>query len=80
MRENYASELRVRSRCEFPFLTQSFAYRKLVENHSVEGEVLVVYRVQGAPHHPCLDFVLLVRQELQLYIRVAEGREDRGSP
>ena len=62
------------------FLTQAFAYRKLVENHSVEGEVLVVDRVQGAPHHPCLDFVLLVRQELQLYIRVAEGREDRGSP
>ena len=80
MRENYLSELRVRSRGEFSFLTQAFAYRKLVENHSVEGEVLVVDRVQGAPHHPCLDFVLLVRQELQLHIRVAEVKEDRGAP
>ena len=51
MRENYLSELRISSRGEFSFLTQAFAYRKLVENHSVEGEVLVVDRVQRSSHH-----------------------------
>ena len=51
--------------------------RELVEVNSIEGEVLVVDRVQSAPHHSRLDFVLLVRQQLQLHIWVAEVKEER---
>jgi hypothetical protein len=51
---------------------QSRNYLQLVELHAVEGEVLVVDGVERAPHHPRLHLVLLLGQQLQLYVGIAE--------
>ena len=47
------------------------SHRQLVEVDAIEGEVLVVDWVEGAPHHPGLHLVLLLGQQLQLDVRVA---------
>ena len=47
-------------------------YRQLVEVDTVEGEVLVIDRVECSPQDPGLNLVLLLWQQLELDIRVAE--------
>ena len=47
-------------------------YRQLVEVDAVKGEVLIVDRVESSPQDPGLHLVLLLWQQLQLDIRVAE--------
>ena len=54
-----------------------FSHRQLVEVDAIEGEVLVVDRVEGAPDHPGLHLVLLLGEELQLDVRVAGEGEGR---
>ena len=47
-------------------------YRQLVEVDTVEGEVLIVDRVESSPQDPGLHLVLLLWQQLQLDIRVTK--------
>ena len=46
--------------------------RKLVKMDSVEGEVLVVNGVEGPAHDAGLDLVLLLWQQLQFNVGIAE--------
>lgn len=43
---------------------------QIVHVQAVECEVLVVNRIPGVAHHASLNLVLLVRQQLQLHIRI----------
>ena len=47
-------------------------HRQLVKVDTVEGEVLVIDRVESSPQDPGLNLVLLLWQQLELDIRVAE--------
>ena len=37
---------------------------------AIEGEVFLIDRVQGVTENPCLSLVMLIREQLQLNVRV----------
>ena len=66
----------------FPFLfygasvcLSGLTHRQLVKVDPVEGEVLVVDGIECPPHHPGLYLVLLLGQQLEFHVRIAEERK-----
>jgi hypothetical protein len=51
----------------------------LVEVNPVEGEVFIVNRIQSSSHHSGLHLVLLLRQQLELHVGVAENKKEESN-